>query len=146
LDLQYGLKQYDMDPTSPYWTQLFRPDEVFFKQVLADGPKFRAYTEQQNKWYLEEYGYEAQFKDATFNDLTVYAQCTGFKGSQNFCDKMDKYDVLCAYIHRPDGMFGISFYSATGTDVSVIAKAYGGGGHAGAAGCILKELPIEKKA
>ena len=143
LNLQYGLKQYALDPTSELWNDFFKYDAKV-DTLITQGSYFQSFQYQQNKWYLGEYGYIARFKDQQFWNLTVYAVNTGFKGSQNFNENKDKYDVLVAYIHNgKDNMFTISFYSATGTDVSVIAKHFGGGGHSGAAGCKAKELPIE---
>ena len=41
---------------------------------------------------------------------------------------------------------GIILYTTKdNVDCSLVAKKYGGGGHQGAAGCVLARLPFEKK-
>ena len=56
--------------------------------------------------------------------------------------KLRRYPVCIAYIHDGE-KFTVSLYSES-VDVSVIAKAHGGGGHKGAAGFICAELPFTK--
>jgi oligoribonuclease NrnB/cAMP/cGMP phosphodiesterase (DHH superfamily) len=143
LDLQYALKQFDLQPDSSRWNVIVE-DALYLRQLVEEGPKFREYTNQQQLWYMDEYGYQAIFSKGPFAHLKVYAMNTGFKGSNNFVDRMEKYDVLLAYVHKADGTFTCSVYSATGTDVSVIAKFFGGGGHPGAAGFTVSELPVRR--
>jgi oligoribonuclease NrnB/cAMP/cGMP phosphodiesterase (DHH superfamily) len=144
LDLQYALKQFELLPDNPRWDTLLN-NGTYLEEMVKSGPSFKAYTDQNSKWYLAEYGYEAQFKDERFRHLTVIAMNSGWKGSNYFVDRMGNYDVLFAYVHLPTGEFGVSVYSATGTDVSEIATAFGGGGHKGASGFKCKELPIIPK-
>lgn len=63
-------------------------------------------------------------------------------GSLAFGDElMSKYHFVIAYIHNGKE-FVVSLYSTDSTiDCSVIAKAFGGGGHKGAAGFRCTELP-----
>ena len=53
-----------------------------------------------------------------------------------------KYDILIPFVY--DGnIFIVSMYSKT-VDVSEIAKKYNGGGHKGASGFQVKELPFKR--
>ena len=56
-----------------------------------------------------------------------------------------KYDALCLFYWHPTHLkWTISLYSqGESVDVSVIAKAHGGGGHKGAAGFRAEELPFQ---
>ena len=48
---------------------------------------------------------------------------------------------VASYFRREDGLWQFSLRSRKGFDVSEIAKHYGGGGHAQAAGFTLTRLP-----
>lgn len=143
VNFQFALKQWQMDPEQDYhiWMRLRKPG-VSFNLANTYGPTLRKFWEQQCQWYIDEYGYEARFKEGPFVDKTVYAMNTGYKSSLNFRNRLDKYDVLFAFVLLPNGTFGVSVYSATGTNVAEIAEYYGGGGHVGAAGFKCETLPI----
>ena len=79
--------------------------------------------------------YEGMFANAPYfaasevagelcNDLTMFGAC---------------------YFHRADGMWQYSLRSRSNFDVSVLAKYYGGGGHANAAGFAVKELVHDRR-
>jgi oligoribonuclease NrnB/cAMP/cGMP phosphodiesterase (DHH superfamily) len=52
-----------------------------------------------------------------------------------------RYDIGLGYFERADGMIQFSARSMGDIDVSLVAKAFGGGGHANAAGF---QLPLDK--
>ena len=57
----------------------------------------------------------------------------------------NKYDAMCVFGWR-NGSWAVSLYTdKSDVDVSIIAKAYEGGGHRGAAGFNCKILPFELK-
>lgn len=57
-----------------------------------------------------------------------------------------KHDAMCAYGRLKDGRWRVSLYSTKPeVDCGAICKAFGGGGHAGAAGFLCDELPWEAK-
>lgn len=63
------------------------------------------------------------------------------KGSMLFGDLINDYDV--AMVFKYDGKkdnWVVGVYSAKGVDVSLLARKYGGGGHAGAAGFQIDDI------
>jgi len=54
----------------------------------------------------------------------------------------EKHDVMCAYMQMADGRWKVSLYSTKpDIDCGAICKAFGGGGHKGAAGFVCEKLP-----
>jgi len=73
--------------------------------------------------------------------LCAYAMNIANFGSAAFGDEVKNYPFVIAYAHTGKE-FSVSLYSTNSTiDCSVIAKAFGGGGHKGAAGFRCTELP-----
>ena len=64
-------------------------------------------------------------------------------GGEAFGEKIKTYDICISFEFDGDN-FVVSLYSER-IDVASIAEKYGGGGHKGAAGFVIKELPIKKK-
>lgn len=74
----------------------------------------------------------------------VLACNTTTNNSQFFDGFFDpaKHDVMCAYSQRSDGKWKVSMYTTKDEiDCGAIAKAFGGGGHKGAAGFMCDKLP-----
>ena len=68
---------------------------------------------------------------------------TGSRNSQTFVSKWnpEEYDFMVAFSMTKDRKWGWSFYTdKVGFDASALAAQFGGGGHAGAAGCTTDEL------
>ena len=63
-------------------------------------------------------------------------------GSLVYGDKIDQYDMCISFEYNGD-TWNIGLYS-TKIDVGEIAEEFGGGGHKGAAGFIVKKLPFKK--
>lgn len=60
---------------------------------------------------------------------------------EELCRRFPSAPYAASYFRRADGMVQYSLRSSSGTDVSEIAKSFGGGGHPGAAGFqLLEEL------
>lgn len=56
-----------------------------------------------------------------------------------------EYDFACIWFVTKDAEVGVSLRSSNGTDVSLIAKEFGGGGHAAAAGCKFNSISAFKE-
>lgn len=61
------------------------------------------------------------------------------EGIVEFLRAVDKAAVAVLFVETQDGETRVSFRATSAVDVSEIAAGFGGGGHPGAAGCILKE-------
>ena len=80
-------------------------------------------------------------------EFTGVALNTLQRGSWLFKSVWDpaKHDAMCVYGQLKDGRWRVSLYSTKPeVDCGAICKAFGGGGHRGAAGFICDELPWEK--
>lgn len=61
----------------------------------------------------------------------------GSAGLVSYLNTANEADMAVVFDERPDGTVGVSMRSGLGFDVSQVAVALGGGGHAQAAGCTL---------
>jgi phosphoesterase RecJ-like protein len=61
----------------------------------------------------------------------------GSAGLVSYLNTANEADIAVVFDERPDGQVGVSIRSVPGIDVSQVAVALGGGGHAQAAGCTL---------
>jgi oligoribonuclease NrnB/cAMP/cGMP phosphodiesterase (DHH superfamily) len=135
LHFYYGLQSEDTGPKSEIWHAVMTDYEV--KRVVSRGKIIGDYRKQFYKEYLAAYGYEVNFEG--YKCIVLNA---GQVGSMSFDSVVGKYDIMISMIWN-GVQWVISLYSTT-VDVSVIAKKYGGGGHVGASGLSLKELPFSK--
>lgn len=127
-------------PTSPAWTELLysRDSGALADAIIEEGKTAIRYRDGYCQEMCKSFGYETDFEGLRCFALNVYKF-----GSQAYGDMMNQYDACIAYAH--DGTkFTVSLYSIK-TDIAVICKKYGGGGHKGAAGFTCVELPFKKK-
>lgn len=61
----------------------------------------------------------------------------GSAGLVSYLNTANEADIAVVFDERPDGSIGVSMRCAPGLDISQVALALGGGGHAQAAGCTL---------
>lgn len=118
-----GAELHETDPVNGDWDYIF--DNV--SEVIDDGALVELYKQQRNKEYLKKYSFRTRFEGHETIVVNV-----GMVGSEIFESVPDlpPLQVMYAYNGR---QFIVSLRS-TEIDVSEIAKKYGGGGHAGAAG------------
>jgi oligoribonuclease NrnB/cAMP/cGMP phosphodiesterase (DHH superfamily) len=145
--LQLGLRTMDLDPSIPealeWWFKKgFLCDDLDILKYCEAGIEVSKYLSVNNKKYIKDYGYKASI--IGFEELSSFALNTGNKGSGQFGSLIEEYDVCIRFVFNGE-KFDISFYSQKdNVDCSVIAKTYGGGGHKGAAGCVISDIPFEK--
>ncbi|MDO8622611.1 MAG: DHH family phosphoesterase [archaeon] len=138
-----GLLLYDQTPNSKLWLSLFREYEndenSYFSELTQQGYYCVKFRENFCKEYLEQYGFETKFEG-----YTCFALGLAEFGSLAFGDKIKKYDILISF--EFDGTnWTVGLYSEKeNIDVGKLAQKYGGGGHKGAAGFTVKELPFRK--
>jgi oligoribonuclease NrnB/cAMP/cGMP phosphodiesterase (DHH superfamily) len=141
MDFLMGSQLFDRSPAidhkSNFWTATII--DGTWKHVANQGRIINLHQKEHNKSKLKELGWVGMLRG-----FGRFVLClNGMRGSQSFesCPHPGDFDVLCAYEHKGN-MFTVSLYSNRGVDVSELAKQFGGGGHAGAAGFVCRELPI----
>lgn len=139
LPFQYGMRQYDTNPENQdFWQKLFNPKQV--QKITEEGSLLLSYEKKINAKYIQASAFEIEFEG-----LKCIACNKNLTSSQLFESIWDesKYDAMLTFGWRNNGSWTISLYSTKDDiDVSVIAKARGGGGHKGAAGFQCKKLPL----
>lgn len=141
LPFQYGLRLKNLDTNRYIWDKLLFPnsdcliEEKIKTEILFDGKICLQYLESHNKQYLKEYGYRIEF-----NGLKAIV-CNIGHVSSTFFKSIDDVDIMFTFVKHKGtyDTWKVSLYSDT-VDCSIIARAYGGGGHKGAAGFITKDI------
>lgn len=137
-----GMCALDTNPESKVWVDLenqilYNKNTTYLRHIINSGETIENYKKQWTKEYRDTWGFEIEFEG-----YKCYAMNLGKCGSESFGEKVNKYDVVIPFVMDKFGKWNISFYSAK-VDVSEIAKKYGGGGHKGASGTVLAELPFK---
>lgn len=141
LAFQLGLRNYDTNPqNSTIWSSLFAATEKskIFKEIISQGEVIQKYIDRHHENLIKYQSYPT-----TFQSLSCLVINTTEKGSLLFGDRIHEFDLCISYSRSKDLSWNYNLYSNK-PDISCadIAKSYGGGGHKGAAGFILKELII----
>lgn len=127
-----GMQLHDTSPESNVWIKAMENITQFIEQ----GKTVEKYKTQQRKYLIDTFSYEAEIEG--YKALV----CNSNDSSELFGDYINQYDLVIPYIF--DGnQYAVSLFS-TKIDISEIAKKYGGGGHAKAAGFQCKQLPFTK--
>ena len=104
--------------------------EQIVQSFIDDGSVIAKYLDSRDLKFLEEKGYELEIDG-------LKGICMNHDGnSYSFGDRFEEYDfVMDFHYDGKEKVWTYSLYtSKSNVDVSVIAKKYGGGGHAKAAG------------
>ncbi len=137
IPFEYGLRTFNADPDKwIQWLLVDFNDPAFIGTISEIGNRLNYYLTEQyeknmwNAWDIEYDGMKAIMVNTTY------------KGSHVFGDKINDYDFCIAFRLGKEDV-SVSFYSVN-TDVSLIAKKYGGGGHDGASGCSMSKEQFKK--
>lgn len=136
---QYGLKacRNIMEPRDITW-QLLLNDEEHGKQrtleIIEDGEPIERYAQAIHRHHIHRYGKSRYLPMTGCQALIINST---FHGSQMF-DRYKASWLKAGVLYNWDpeaGRWSVRLYGLTSDiDVSVIARAHGGGGHPGAAG------------
>jgi oligoribonuclease NrnB/cAMP/cGMP phosphodiesterase (DHH superfamily) len=140
MDFLMGSQLFNRSPSvakkENFWDAAIM-DEGAWQKASNQGKLINLHQKKQNESRLKAIGWVG-----TIEGCEHFVLCmNGVRGSQSFESANTPFSVLCAYEHKGD-VFTVSLYSDRGVDVSELAKKQGGGGHAGAAGFICRQLPI----
>ena len=138
----HGLFAHDTNPHAKVWKLLAANEDEklgtgnVIEGISSQGDVVLNYRKEYYRNYLKSWG-----RECTLKGYKCIAMNSAQTGSESFESVFDKgYDIFISYVH--DGKkFVVSLYSTT-VDVSEIAKSFGGGGHVGASGMEVKELPF----
>jgi len=133
-----GMMSYNISVDSFLWKNLLFSTDDYVQKIVDRGRIIKQYQVQRNFQYLKTFFYEKKYKEYK---LLVCNE--GLTNSKFFTDHPESnaknYDIWVAWIYN-GSKYRISLYS-TKVDVSKIAVSFGGGGHKGAAGFLMHELP-----
>lgn len=138
---RFGLDLHPHQPDDLIWNDLLGSGSTYVDTVCGicrEGETVLRFIDKFGQDYIKSYGFETDFEG-----FKCIAQGVYNFGSTFYGDLIDKYDICIAFEFNGDNWI-VGLYSVK-TDVSVIAKKHGGGGHKGAAGFVCKELPFRKK-
>lgn len=140
LPFQYGIRMYETDPIKNprLWINLMELNH-FVSQIISDGKLLLQYETEQNRKYSESCYFETEI-----DGIPAVAINKLMSNSKLFDSILMKPGQIMLTFGWRKGKWTVSLYG-TDVDVSTIAKAHGGGGHAGAAGFQCEVLPFELK-
>lgn len=142
MNAQYGMRFNLSDPVDPdafeSWNLMFDDDRLF-KTVLQDGKTIYDYEKQTNVIRCKKAAFRVEFEGIKF--AAINNVLAGSMVLDSFATHED--DALMVFCYAK-GAWTVSLYqntlNPTKIDLSVIAKKYGGGGHAGACGFMVKDI------
>lgn len=140
LPFQYGLRmqKYTFPDNEELWNKVWRSDPAWISSVISTGNIVLEYQRRNDEIAQKTYAFETEFEG-----LKALAMNMPGQGSSTFGDMIHDYDLVIKF-YRKAGAWRVGLYSVKpDVDCGSMAKKYGGGGHAGAAGFEVKgDLPF----
>lgn len=138
---QHGLRSRDLGLD---WTSLLRDDGILengtVRSLLEAGKSIQYSKTQENAGIIASYGFDVKFEGLKF----LACNHARFNSHLFTAGVKPEHDALLGF--NWDGhKWRVSLYHAAGKerhDLSLIASKYGGGGHRGACGFRVDELPF----
>lgn len=128
-----GLQLHNTSPESNIWEEaLVNGTKTFEEQ----GKIVEQFKKMQREYLVKSYSFEVELEG--YKGIA----CNSKDSSELFGNMIEEYDFVSSFIFDGD-QYTISLFSQN-IDVSEIAKKYGGGGHKGASGFQIGELPFKK--
>lgn len=135
-----GVDAEDSSPLGEFWMNLIYKDQSssLLDSVIKKGKLIKRYVDEQNKYYREHYGYESEILGMKCFVMSLKTN------SWVFGEKYEEYPICVAWVFNGERYVYTVYSSRPDVDCDKIAKAFGGGGHAGAAGFSSKELVVKR--
>jgi hypothetical protein len=142
LPFQWGMRLHETRPekASIFWARLLRSEPLLVNKIMEEGKVALRFQEMENKKICRLASFETEL-----DGLKAIAVSHVGANSRTFNSVWDpsKYDAMIAFYRLSSNQWTVSIYTdKKDLDVSEIAKARGGGGHAQAAGFQCTELPF----
>jgi uncharacterized protein len=139
---QHGLRSCDL---TPLWEKMFNECELTgaptVHSLLEKGRGIQYAKTRENEDIIRDYGYTIKWEGLTF----LAVNNARFNSLLFTAGLKPEHDACLGYVWDPSKRrWKVSLYHAPWKehhDLSVIAVKYGGGGHRGACGMLLKHLP-----
>jgi hypothetical protein len=128
------------EKASIFWARLLRSEPLLVNKIMEEGKVALRFQEMENKKICRLASFETEL-----DGLKAIAVSHVGANSRTFNSVWDpsKYDAMIAFYRLSSNQWTVSIYTdKKDLDVSEIAKARGGGGHAQAAGFQCTELPF----
>ena len=146
LPFQWGMRNHRTDPINYFdiWEDLFNDTESHsMNSILEEGKMILNYQRKVYAGQVATYSFEATLEDHP--NLRLICLNSPGGNSMMFDEKWnpDLYDAMFVFVSKGESYI-CSLYTVKDLDLSVIAKSYGGGGHAQACGFTAKRVEVEK--
>jgi len=140
---QMGMLSYDTSVESEIWDNVLDAwDGNFINDTVEIGKRIQQYVDSKNKWNMN-FSFPVEFEGVRF--ICINNATTGSPQFDSVWDP-DSHDAVMVFHMQPNKKWAFHLYtSKEGIDLSKIAVKYGGGGHTGACGFQLDNLPVEIK-
>lgn len=140
LPFQYGLRLENTWPENQdLWEKLFM-DNQQINSIINSGKTIIKYQTKQDEIYCKVNAFEIDFEG--YRAIVINKTLASSLTFKSIWDN-SKYDIMINFGVNKNGFWKFGFYTdKDGIDVSILAKKFGGGGHAQAAGCQFKTLPL----
>ncbi len=130
----FGSSLFNQDhlaSNATFWKPLLEDDAPTLEKMIKEGAWLREITLRDIDNLMEARSFEVEFEG--YQTLAVNRRGTGDIGNYG---RDRGYEIVYTYADKMqlDGLTTVVTLYSNKIDVSVIAKRYGGGGHAGAAG------------
>jgi len=114
-----------------FWKPLFEDDQAVLSKMIQEGARLREIALRDVDHMMAARSFEVRFE--AYNTLVVNTRGNGDIGNYG---RDRGYEIVYTYVDEMQvgGLTTIVTLFSNKIDVSVIAKRFGGGGHAGAAG------------
>jgi oligoribonuclease NrnB/cAMP/cGMP phosphodiesterase (DHH superfamily) len=145
---QYGMNSYDITPNSQIWEDFLsgtEDEQKFIEEMIRDGKIIQRSMKISDAEVMKNYSFETEFEG--LRAICLNSQARGSKQFESMWDP-EKHDMMIKFSWDGNAnQWEVSLYAndKEKNDLSVIAKKYGGGGHAGASGFKTKKLPFLKE-
>lgn len=139
---QFGLRSANLEP---HWETLLEPREnaatnKLIESLLIVGRKIELYMDKENASIIKSIGFDLQWEGRLF----LACNAARYNSQMFEAGIRPDHEGLLGFKWKGD-IWSVSLYRVpfdTKSDLSVISKNYGGGGHPGASGFVCKELPF----
>lgn len=137
LPFQYGMRIEDTEPGARVWSRILC-DLPSMGEIIMQGEICRRYERAVSENFAQACAYETVF--AGLRCIAMNRLRTNSLAFESMVDP-ERHDAMLAWGWK-NGSWTVSLYAARdGVDVSDVAKRFGGGGHAKAAGFQCTSLP-----
>ena len=137
-----GMESSNWDVLNNTWINLFeeeiKGDNNLLNQILDKGKIIKNYIDKDNEYYRNNFAYESEING--LKCLVVNKKTNSWV----FGERYNKYPLVMVWVYNGEQYSYSIFSSNPNVDCAEIAESYGGGGHKGAAGFALSNMPFVK--